>query len=92
MDFYQRDSIHGVVVQYIGLSPIAQESGVRFHAGDKCSITIGGQKAIEAELGWVDCGTTRGHFMNHKRRTAEKKDARQLPHKYECVYEIKLHL
>ena len=31
---------------------------------------MAGQKAIEAELTWVDYG---GHFINHERQTAEKK-------------------
>ena len=26
-----------------------------------------GQKVIEAELMWVDCSASSGHFMNHKR-------------------------
>ena len=30
-----------------------------------------GQKAIEAELTWIDCGATSGHLMNHKKQTAE---------------------
>ena len=36
------------------------------------------QKVIEAALTWVDCGATSGHFMNLKRRTAERKEAKQL--------------
>ena len=53
-----------------------------------------GQK-VKAELAWVSCDATSGHFMNHKTRTAEMKEARSSAHNSHtsmkvCVHEKKM--
>ena len=50
-----------------------------------------GQKAIEAELTWVNCGATSGHFMNHKRQTAEKKEVRWSAHNDHTSMNVCMH-
>ena len=50
-----------------------------------------GQKTIEAEPAWVNCGATSGHFMNSKRRTVEKKEARWSAHNYHTSMNVCMH-
>ena len=72
----------GVMVQCIDFSPITQEPGNHSMLGINTACQLTGQKVIEAELTSVDCGATSGHFMNHKRRPAERKEARWSTHSF----------
>ena len=75
------------------ISRITQEPSVRFHARDKCSMAIDWKKAMEADLTWIRYGATSGHLMNHKRRTAKRKEVRWSAHNFHtsmnvCMLEI----
>ena len=50
-----------------------------------------GQKAIEAELMWVNCGATSGHFMNHKRQIAKRNEARWSAHNSHTSMNVCMH-
>ena len=79
------------MVQCIDFSPVTEEASIDSMLEIKVASHSVEQKAIEAELMYVHCGTTSGHFMHRKKTTAKMKDVRWSTHNSRTSVNVCMH-